>query len=283
MNYIQYTTRKLAKCLALLIILFASHAHAKESLLVSDQWLVKHLNDNNLVILDARSSSEYHKLHIKGAISLPAASTFRKSMPTDRLASTAYLTELYKLAGIDENTLVVVYDGEDFRLASRVIWGLNVHGHDNARLLTVTFPYWHSLGLPVSSETPQPEYSFFEPRIQPKRVASKLLAQLAIDNENIVLVDVRTAEEYRGEKSQSRKYGHIPSAINIDLKSMIINSKHGIQLKSPEELKPLFSSITQDKKIITYCNKGHEASLAYLLLREFGNDKVSVYDGSWYE
>ena len=267
----------------LLLILVTGNVYAKESLLVSDEWLVSHLNDEKLVILDARSKSEYDKLHIKGAISLPVASTFRKTTPTDRLASASDLAELYQLAGIDDESLVVVYDGADFRLAARVIWGLNVYGHDNARLLTVSFPFWQASGLPVSSEIPELKSKPFEPHIQPKRVASRLLTQWAIDNESTVLIDVRSAEEFRGEKSKSRLYGHIPSAINIDLERMIKRGEQGIQLKSPEELKALFSPITEGKKVITYCNKGHEASLVYLLLREFGNNEVSVYDGSWYE
>ena len=95
-----------------------------------------------------------------------------------------------------------------------------------------------------------------------------------------MIVDAREAEEYLGIKSDSRRYGHIPGAINIPYEKNFTDD--GTALRPFSELAKVYGGIDRNKKVITYCNKGRHSALEYFVLRQLGYD-VSAYDGSWYE
>lgn len=165
----------------------------------------------------------------------------------------------------------MIYDNGQFRWAARVLWSWHVYGHERASLLVVDYPTWKNAGLPVSGVTEIPQPKTFFPRLQPQWITTKLRTLLAMDNDKVTLIDVRTAEEYRGEKSKSHYYGHIPTAINIDWKDMSEQQGISFRLKSIDGLQTILSAV-----------EGSEASLAYVALRSLGHN-VAVYDGSWFE
>lgn len=75
-----------------------------------------------------------------------------------------------------------------------------------------------------------------------------------INNPDVILVDVRTPEQYAG--------GTANNAINVPLAEIINN---------PQSLK--------GKKVVVFCNKGIQADEAFKILKKNG---VEVYDGtSW--
>ncbi len=253
------------------------------SYIVSAEWLARHLGNPSLVILDARDKSSYKNGHIRGAVNLAMTSTFDPDRADGRLATAKTITRLFSEVGIDLDTEVVVYDDGEFLHAARIAWALNVYGNNQARMLDVSFPYWQSMDLPVSTNARQPITKSFQPGIQTDRIASKLHAQLASTDDEIALIDVRTPDEYAGRVSQSRRFGHIPGAINIPRDAMIQHDKNGARIKPVDELKNLFAEVLKKSEIVAYCQKGGEAALAYVVLRELGHRKTSVYDGSWEE
>jgi len=105
------------------------------------------------------------------------------------------------------------------------------------------------------------------------------------------LVDVRSPEEFRGEKlapdhlpqEQSQVPGHIAGAANIPWAKAANDDG---TFKSADELKALYEGegITGDREIIAYCRIGERSSHTWFALQELlGFENVKNYDGSWTE
>lgn len=82
--------------------------------------------------------------------------------------------------------------------------------------------------------------------------------ELAIKDENVIVVDVRTADEYSG--------GHIPNAINIDVK------RAGFLYEADEKL-------SKDKTIAVYCQGGVRSRKAASLLSDDGYTVINLAGG----
>ena len=104
-------------------------------------------------------------------------------------------------------------------------------------------------------------------------------------------VDVRSPEEYRGEKlapdhlpqEQSQVPGHIAGAANIP---WVQAANDDGTFKSADELKALYEAqgITPDREVIAYCRIGERSSHTWFALQELlGYGNVKNYDGSWTE
>jgi len=65
---------------------------------------------------------------------------------------------------------------------------------------------------------------------------------------------VRSKAAYQGQISSAARYGHIINAINIPTMDHLITSETASTLKSAEELKALYSGISQNQKNILYCS-----------------------------
>jgi thiosulfate/3-mercaptopyruvate sulfurtransferase len=102
-----------------------------------------------------------------------------------------------------------------------------------------------------------------------------------------LFVDVRSPEEYRGEKlapdhlpqEQAQVPGHIPGAVNVPWAKA---ANEDGTFKSADELSALYA--TADKEIIAYCRIGERSSHTWFALSELlGYRSVKNYDGSWTE
>ena len=96
------------------------------------------------------------------------------------------------------------------------------------------------------------------------------------------MLDVRSPDEYTGDKIRAERGGHIPGAVNIEWKKSMNDDQ---TFKSPEVLNKMFAEqgVTKDKEIITYCQFAVRASHTYFTLRMLGYPRVRVYNGSWGE
>jgi len=107
------------------------------------------------------------------------------------------------------------------------------------------------------------------------------------------LVDVRSPEEYRGERLHMPEYpnegalrgGHIPGARNIPWARAIDPETH--TFRSAEELRALYveeAGLRPEEETIAYCRIGERSSHTWFVLTYLlGFQKVRNYDGSWTE
>lgn len=100
--------------------------YAKPELIVSTQWLSENIDQENLVIIDARKPKLYQQAHIKGAVNATWPQFCYIGKPTEHnhgtLLPNKALAKVIANLGITKNSQVVVYTdplngfGEDARL-----------------------------------------------------------------------------------------------------------------------------------------------------------------------
>ncbi len=104
-------------------------------------------------------------------------------------------------------------------------------------------------------------------------------------------VDVRSPEEFRGEKlapdhlpqEQAQVPGHIAGAANIP---WVQAANDDGTFRSADELRALYGAqgISADREVIAYCRIGERSSHTWFALQELlGFPAVKNYDGSWTE
>jgi len=112
-----------------------------------------------------------------------------------------------------------------------------------------------------------------------------------IKKNGVALVDVRSPQEYSGERTHMPEYpqegtlrgGHIPTAVSIPWAKAV---KEDSTFKSLEDLQELYSSqgVTPDKDVVAYCRIGERSSHTWFVLTYLlGYPQVRNYDGSWTE
>jgi len=259
---------------------FSANASTKElPAIVPVEWLKQNIDNKKLVILDIREYKEYKKGHVKGAVNMPGLQSLFDAK-TWMMPKLDFLKELFSKAGIDNDSLVVAYDNGDFFWAARVYWILEVLGHKNVGLLEYSYGDYLKKHLPTSLVDSNHVRKEFIPRVDNKQIQTKLSTLLSIGKKTII--DGRAAEHYKGKESISKRFGHIPTAVNYACTNNFQVAKGGNKIKGFEELKKLYKDIPKDKEIILYCQGGAEAALNYIVLNKLGY-KASVYDGSWKE
>lgn len=253
----------------------------KTDLLIETDWLSRHMNDADIRIIDLRSREEYDKVHINNAVHLNF-----KDITGDETVRRKYLPEnthdiLGKL-GIDKNTLVIAYDDNSGHYAARLFWILEYFGHKKVSILNGGYKKWLKENRGLTDLAPDITRRIFVQRPDPGKIATAEYILKNISNPEVVLLDVRTKEEYIGDKIRAKRGGHIPGAMNIEWKRSMNDDQ---TFKSPEELNDMFSEhgVTKDKEIITYCQLAVRASHTYFTLRMLGYPRVRVYNGSWGE
>ncbi len=253
----------------------------KTNLLIETDWLSRHLNDAGIRIVDLRSREDYDKGHIKNAVHLnfkdiTGDETARRKLPPENTP------EILGNIGIDKNTLVIAYDDDSSHYSARLFWILEYFGHRRAAVLNGGYKKWLIEDRGLTDLVPDIKRKIFEPRPEPEKIATAEYILENISNPGVVLLDVRSGEEYAGDKIRAKRGGHIPGAVNIEWKKSMNDDQ---TVKSQEVLNEMFikKGVAKDKEIITYCQLAVRASHTYFTLRMLGYPRVRVYNGSWGE
>jgi len=252
------------------------------SLLVDHHWLKFNITQTNILIIDVRSKIKYERGHIHSAINIPAEESFGKLKNINRIASPNKIKILLSKYGVKNNKHIILYDNGDLLDASHFFWVLEAYGHKQLSILNGGIKIWRKNHLAISQKTTKIKPSNYIPAISHKYITTKLSTRLAINSDNITILDARIHSEYIGNRSEARRRGHIPDAINIPWHHNT-QTKAGIRiLKSRSKLRKLYQTIPKSNKVIAYCNRGKQSALSYFSLRLLGY-KVSIYDGAWLE
>ncbi len=270
-----------------------------EHLLVSTGWLAEHLTDSNLRIVDIRGhvlpanqptphyfnhQADYDQSHIPGATFIDWVQEITD--PADPRHAQIARPERYAAVmgrhGIGADTFVVAYDDAGGMFAARLWWSLNYYGHTRVVVLDGGWNKWTAEGRPVTTDVPVVQPALFTPVRNPAiyRDADQVAAAIGTSTR---LLDVRSAEEFRGDYARAQRTGHIPGAVN-NPRSTLLNPDS--TLLAPEQLRAKFADVGIDvstPEVIVYCNGGVAASLGLLAMRVAGLTNGAMYDGSWKE
>jgi len=254
-------------------------------LLIETQKLVPLLSSPQLRLLDARPREEYRLGHLPGAMNLPAPSTDdldanRRGFPIPP----EWAERLFRGAGINSNSQVVIYDDQGNRFAARVFYFLEFFGHSHVQVLNGGFKKWQSEGLPLATDSPGIAPGDFNPQANPAIIATSPWVKAHLKDPQVKLLDARSAAEFKGERIQGPRGGHIPGAINLEWTRVLDSGEIKTFLDAPS-LEKLFSDaqVLPSHEVVTYCQMGMRAAELYFALRLLGYERVPIYDGSWQE
>lgn len=259
--------------------------------LVSAEWLLEHFNDHNVRVIDTRwilgesgeGRKRYEAGHIPGAAHLDVDTQLsgdrgpgRHPLPGRRNFQNA-LSDI----GLERDMHVVVYDEGKGMPAARLWWLLNYYGHENVSILDGGWNAWLAKGGPVATDIPQFPKTNFEGRPRRKWVVDKAKVDSLRDHADVLLIDARAPERYRGESEPiDPRAGHIPGAQNFPFASAI-DAATG-QFRKAQDLKIEFEKLgtKEAETIICYCGSGITACTDIFALRLAGYES-QLYEGSW--
>jgi thiosulfate/3-mercaptopyruvate sulfurtransferase len=261
--------------------------YAHPEVLVDTQWVVEHLNDPKVRIVDTHiDPAMYESGHIPGAVLWNGVETLLTSdwrINFDKKS----VEDLCGRSGIDNDTTVIAYSDHN-AFAPWVFWFLKSVGHADVRVLNGGRKKWIADGHALTTELPTVSaatYIAHDPNPDLRALQERVRA--AVGKENHVLLDVRTPEEYRGElfllepPQGTERAGHIPGATHLYYEAALNEDD---TFKSADALAALYADqgITADKETITYCAVGIRSAHTWFVLTQLlGYPYVRSFDASW--
>jgi thiosulfate/3-mercaptopyruvate sulfurtransferase len=212
--------------------------------------LVKNKKQDEILVVDSRSFSEYKKGHIPGAINMDLFQLHWFDTTTRGIKDFNRQCQLLlSNIGIRKDSRVVFYDNISGISAPRGVWLLLYFGHENVCLLDGGFQKWNMEKLPIEVKSNALKPTPFKGKPNFKLIADANEVNKSISKKNVTIVDVRSREEYNGSEIRAARRGHIPSAVHIE---WIRNIEIEV-FKSDEKLSKIYSKLSKDSQIITYC------------------------------
>jgi len=257
----------------------------RSSMIVSADWLGKHMNDKSLVLLQVGDKKEYEAAHIPGAQYIQTAdiSTPRGQGLILELPPVEQLKAAFEKLGVTDESRIIVYFSKDWVTpTARVYFTLDYLGlGDRTSILDGGLPSWIAGHRPVTTEVKTANPGHFTPHANANLVVDAAWVSANLNKPGVAILDARDAKFYTGaEAGMMPRAGHIPSAKSIPFSSLVEDANN--KFKSPDALRQLFNTagVKQNDSVATYCHIGQQASLLYFVARYLGYD-AHLYDGSF--
>lgn len=267
--------------------------YADPGSLVSTQWLADNLGTDGLVVVESNEDILlYETGHIPGAVKVDWHTELNDTTVRDYLDGKAF-AELMSSKGISRDDTVVVYGDNSNWWAAYALWVFKLFGHPDVRLLDGGRQKWLAEWRETTTDvTHRPRTDY--PMVERDDLAIRAMIQDTLTHSSAgkPLVDVRSPEEYSGERTHMPDYpqegvlrgGHVPGAVNVPWAKA---ANEDGTFKAREELEQIYeqgAGLAKDDDVVTYCRIGERSSHTWFVLtRILGFDKVRNYDGSWTE
>ena len=260
--------------------------------IVTCQWLNEHINDSKLVIFDAGMVRPGQPGQYQPDAKLPNAHRFdfKKQLAdlssglSHTMCSPQQFAEQMQSMGVDNDSLVVIYEDQGLFSSARGWWMFKAMGFDNVKVLSGGLAKWQSLGYLT-----QVEYSHHHHKgsFTAKPRADYFIDAAAvfngIDDDDVLLLDARGYKRYTGEMAEPRagmRSGHIPNSCAMPFSELLDNG----EAQSIELIQAAFDKIIDSESTLQFsCGSGVTACILALFASECGYQNLHVYDGSWSE
>ncbi len=276
------------------VIPISERGYAHPEVLVSTSWVADHLNDPKVRLVESDEDVLlYETGHIPGAVKLDWVGDLNDPLIRDYVDGQR-LQQFLRSKGINRDTTVVFYGDKNNWWATYALWVCQLCGLKNLKIMDGGRARWEQEGRELTTQ--KPSYPVGDITVG-KRNDDRIRAFRDDVWEHIQakrpLVDVRSPEEYRGERLHMPEYpnegslrgGHIPGARNIPWGRAITPETHTFRPAS--ELKNIYlkeNSVKPSDDVIAYCRIGERSSHTWFVLTYLlGYKKVRNYDGSWTE
>jgi thiosulfate/3-mercaptopyruvate sulfurtransferase len=264
--------------------------------LKSTEWLAEHLHDRDVVVVDGSYPpvgvtpkpdvhAEYRAGHIPGAVffDIDAVADHSTELP-HMLPGPKQFGEVAGGLGIADTDTIVVYDSRGLYSAARVWWTFRIFSAKNVYILDGGLPKWKAENRPLDSGDANPPPRTFKADMNVNAVAMLADMRMAVTDDNVQIVDARSAERFKGKAPEPRpglRSGHMPGAFNVPFDRVLDNGT----LAPRERITKAFTDagVDLDKPIITSCGSGLTAAILTFALEAIGKTPQALYDGSWTE
>lgn len=235
----------------------------------------------------------YRSGHLPGAVEIDWVRDLNDPVRRDYLDG-ARFSEMLSRIGVTPDTEVIFYGDRSNWWAAYAFWVFQLFGHTKAKLMNGGRQKWQEERRETTKEVPA-----FSPSNYPVKERSDKNDRIFRDGvlrhaqERKPLVDVRSPEEYRGDRLHMPEYpnegalrgGHIPGALSIPWAKAV--DPETFLFRSPSELAALYedsNKLKPNDDIVVYCRIGERSSHTWFVLKYLlGFSNVRNYDGSWTE
>ncbi|MBU2927174.1 sulfurtransferase [Winogradskyella psychrotolerans] len=260
----------------------------QSSNLVSVEWLKDNHNANNLIILDATINKviDEDSMRISNARFVDIKQRFSDTSAPfpSTLPSKEQFQNEARAIGINQDSMVVVYDDKGIYSSARVWWLFKVFGFENVAVLDGGLPKWknHEYNIETYSDDTYAEGNFIA-HFNPTLMTDFEGINEFSNSENVVIIDARSEARFNCSVDEPRvglRRGTIPNSINLPYTELF----NGNILKPITELSIIFNRLVEDKKPLVFsCGSGITACILALAATLCNYTELIVYDGSWTE
>jgi len=264
--------------------------------LVTTEWLNKHLDDPDLVLLDCtvctipEDDGGFHNVSGRPDYDVGHIPNAGFADLKDELSDTNNPVEFavptpgqfcaaMGALCVGDDSRVVLYDTNYTAWAARVWWMLRWVGFDRAAILDGGLGAWAAEGRPLSIEPVTRPAKQLTPAPRPELIADRDEVLASLDDDAVCLIDTLPEEFYRGDMTIYARPGHIPGAVNID--GLKLLDKTG-RFRPDDELAAMHNG-ERNARTITYCGGGIVASANAFIMTRLGFTNVAVYTASLQE
>ncbi len=268
--------------------------YTNPGVLVSTDWVAAHREDPGVRLVESNEDTLlYATGHIPGAVHVDWTSDLNDQVRRDYIMRQGFESLMSRI-GVTPDTTVIFYGDKSNWWACYAFWVFQLFGHRKVQIMDGGRLKWEKEGKPMTKDVPRPPKSTYK---APERDDTRIrvfrdeVLQHVVDS--LPLVDVRSPEEYTGQRLHMPNYpnegalrgGHIPGAKNVPW-SRAVNPDTG-EFKSADELRKIYvdeQKLRPDDDIVAYCRIGERSSHTWFVLTHLlGFKHVRNYDGSWTE
>jgi len=272
----------------------AERGYARPEVLVSTAWVAEHREDPDVRLLESDEDVLlYDTGHLAGALKLDWVDDLNDPILRDYIGRDA-LEELLRRKGVSGTTRIVLYGDRNNWWATYAFWVLRLFGIEHLAIMDGGRQRWIDEGRPLVTTRPSVvpgHIAVAERKEAPLRAfRDEVLAHVRAGRS---LVDVRSPEEFRGERLHMAEYpnegalrgGHIPGARSVPWARAVDPDTHCF--RTADELRGIYEreqGLSPGEAIIVYCRIGERSSHTWFVLTYLlGHSAVRNYDGSWTE
>ena len=245
---------------------------------VSTNWVFNNLKNKKLIILDCtwylpnikkNPLKEYNLRHIKNAQFFNIDEILNKKIKLPHMAPTSSVFEKkMRSFGINNDSIIVVYDSLGLFSSARVWWLFKYFGHNETYVMNGGLKKWLYEKKITTKKNIKFKKGNFKVSINRSLITNYKNILKKLNNKNIIILDARNEKRFKGLINEPRKglrLGHIPYSKNLFWKKLI--NKNG-SIQSKNCLKKVFNryKIGLNKEVITTCGSGITACILSLAL-----------------
>jgi len=266
-------------------------------LLISPQELTSLLTEKSsqTVVIDTRIQEDYAISHIPQSLNIRDFFTYLldDSSPAGLKELQEYFAEIMSRVGISGAEQLIVYEdalNKGYGQSCRAAFLLKYLGCTQVSILHGGYRAWLKAGLLTTDEVPKRESSIFRLHPNTDIMVTTIEMLQAIDNPEIIKLDVRDRSEWLGLSSSPYhpdfcpRKGRIPNAVWLEWHRLMNSESEIPTFRSPDEIREICQSvgITSEAIVYIYCFKGSRAANTLIALEQAGISARN-YFGSWNE